>query len=177
VDFKTFQEESRRTATYPGLNESIEYPLMGLIGEMGELSEKFKKVLRDNNGAMSQDRIDGIIGELGDLCWYLFQIYSELKIDLQNNYTEMSIDKNKLNSTLSVLVAINCCVSDIAIYCLSSNKTLIGELTNNANTLISLIKEVCRLCNVSIEEVMDYNIKKLQDRLKRGVIKGDGDKR
>ena len=150
---------------------------MGLIGEMGELSEKFKKVLRDNNGAMSQDRIDGIIGELGDLCWYLFQIYSELKIDLQNNYTEMSIDKNKLNSTLSVLVAINCCVSDIAIYCLSSNKTLIGELTNNANTLISLIKEVCRLCNVSIEEVMDYNIKKLQDRLKRGVIKGDGDKR
>lgn len=61
MDFKTYQTESRKTATYPGLNQSIEYPLMGLMGEFGELCEKFKKILRDNNGNMSEERKDGVI--------------------------------------------------------------------------------------------------------------------
>lgn len=177
MDFKQYQKDSRLTAIYPGLNKSMEYPLLGLLGEGGELCEKIKKIIRDNNNIMSQDRIDGIIGEAGDLLWYLFQIYSELKIDFQDNYAEYTVDKNKLNSTLGILVAINCCISDIAIYCLSSNKTLISELTDKANTLISLIKEICKMCNISIEDAMQKNIDKLKDRQERNVIKGEGDNR
>lgn len=177
MDFKTYQTESRKTATYPGLDKDISYPLMGLCGECGELFEKFKKVLRDNNGVMSQERIDGIIGELGDSLWYLFQIHSELKIDFQDNYTEVTINKNDLNSILKILVAMNCCISDIAIYCLSSNKTLISELTKRTNTLIALIKEICKICNITIEEIMDKNIEKLKSRLERNVISGEGDDR
>jgi NTP pyrophosphatase (non-canonical NTP hydrolase) len=151
---------------------------MGLCGECGELFEKFKKVLRDNEGQLSKERIDGIIGELGDCCWYLFQIYSESNINFQDNYIEVQLDKNKLNSRLNILVAINCCISDIAIYCLSSNKTLTSELTDKANILIALIKEICKICNnITIEEIMDKNIKKLKSRLERNVIKGEGDNR
>lgn len=177
MDFKTYQTESRKTATYPGLDKDISYPLMGLCGECGELFEKFKKVLRDNKGEMSPDRIDGIISECSDILWYLFQIYSELKIDFQDNYTEVSVDQTKIKSVLHILVAMHCTVSDITIYCLSSNKTLIGELTDKANILIAIIKEICKICGVTIEKVMEYNIKKLQDRLNRNVICGDGDKR
>lgn len=177
MNFKIYQEQSRKTAIYPGLNKSIEYPLTGLLGEFGELCNKFKKVLHDNNGVVSQERIDGVIGELGDFCWYMFQIYSELKINFQDNYIEIPIDKNKLNSALAILVAMNCCISDIAIYCLSSNKTLMSELTNRANTLISLIKEICKMCNTTIEGVMDKNIEKLKSRLERNVVKGESDNR
>lgn len=177
MNFKEYQIESRKTAIYPGLDKDISYPLMGLCGEGGELCNKFKKVVRDNKGVLSQDRIDGIIGELGDFCWYLFQLYSELKIDFQDNYTEVSIDQTKIKSIQHTLVATHCCISDIAIYCLSSNKTLTSELTDKANTLITLIKEVCKIVHTTIEDVMDYNIKKLKDRLDRNVIRGDGDNR
>jgi len=177
MNFKQYQEESRKTATYPNLNQSIEYPLMGLMGEFGELSEKFKKIMRDNNGVMSQERIDGIKGELGDLMWYLFQIYSEAKIDFEKEYIEKQLFIEQKSSLLNLLVAMNCAISDIAIFCVSKNQVLLSCLTDSANSLVSCIKCVCNICNTTIEDIMDCNIKKLKDRLDRNVIRGDGDNR
>ena len=39
------------------------------------------------------------------------------------------------------------------------------------------LAEICTQQNIDLQEVADYNIKKLADRAKRGVIKGDGDSR
>lgn len=177
MNFKEYQTESRKTAKYPNLNQSIEYPLMGLMGEFGELSEKFKKIMRDNNGVMSQERIDGIKGELGDLMWYLFQIYSEAKIDFEKEYIEKQLFIEQKSSLLNLLVAMNCAISDIAIFCVSKNQVLLSCLTDSANSLVSCIKCVCNICNTTIEDIMDCNIKKLKDRLDRNVIRGDGDNR
>lgn len=177
MDFKTYQTESRKTATYPGLNQSIEYPLMGLMGEFGELCEKFKKILRDNNGNMSEERKDGVISECSDLLWYLFQIYSESKIDFEKEYVEKQLFAEQKSSLLNLLVAMNCAISDIAVFCVSKNQVLLSCITDPVNSLISCIKCICIICNTTIENVMDYNIKKLKDRLDRNVICGDGDKR
>lgn len=177
MNFKEYQEQSRKTAIYPGLNKSIEYPLTGLLGEFGELCNKFKKVLRDNNGVMSRERIDGVIGELGDLCWYVFQIYSESKIDFEKEYVEKQLFAEQKSSLLNLLVAMNCAISDIAVFCVSKNQVLLSCITDPVNSLISCIKCICIICNTTIENVMDYNIKKLKDRLDRNVICGDGDKR
>ena len=177
MNFKEYQTESRKTALYPNLNLSIEYPLMGLMGEFGELSEKFKKVLRDNKGVMSPDRIDGIINEASDILWYLFQIYSESGIDFEKEYTEKQLSMEQKSSLLNLLVAMHCSISDIAIFCVSKNKVLLSCITDPANSLVACVKCVCLMCNTTIENVMDYNIKKLKDRLDRNVIRGDGDKR
>jgi NTP pyrophosphatase (non-canonical NTP hydrolase) len=177
MNFKEYQTESRKTAKYPNLNQSIEYPLMGLMGEFGELSEKFKKIMRDNNGVMSQERIDGIKGELGDLMWYLFQIYSEAKIDFEKEYIEKQLFIEQKSSLLNLLVAMNCAISDIAMFCVSKNQVLLSIITDPSNSLISCIKCLCRMCNTTIEEVMDKNIEKLKSRLERNVIKGEGDNR
>jgi NTP pyrophosphatase (non-canonical NTP hydrolase) len=177
MDFKEYQIKSRETAQYPGLNNSIDYVLCGLLGEHGELCNKFKKILRDNNGIMSQERIDGIKGELGDLMWYLFQIYSEAKIDFEKEYIEKQLFIEQKSSLLNLLVAMNCAISDIAIFCVSKNQVLLSCLTDPANSLVSCIKCVCNICNTTIEDIMDCNIKKLKDRLDRNVIRGDGDER
>jgi len=177
MDFKTYQIESRKTAIYPGLDKDISYVLMGFMGEFGELSEKFKKVMRDNNGVMSQERIDGIINELGDILWYLFQVYSEAKIDFEKEYVEKQLFIEQKSSLLNLLVAMNCAISDIAIFCVSKNQVLLSCITDPSNSLVSCIKCLCQACNITIEEIMDKNIEKLKSRLERNVIKGEGDNR
>ncbi len=50
------------------------YLSLGLAGEMGELIEKVKKVVRNEGGVVSEEKIAGIKGELGDVLWYLSQL-------------------------------------------------------------------------------------------------------
>jgi len=177
MDFRTYQEESRKTAQYPGIGKSVAYPLLGLLGEFGELCEKFKKVLRDNNGELTQDRKDGIIGEAGDELWYLFNLYTEAHLDLEKEYVEKELTEEIKNSLVKLLVAMHCCISDIATFCTGENHVLLSKITEPSNTLLSCLKQICVMCNISIEDVMQKNIDKLKSRQERNVIKGDGDMR
>lgn len=45
--------------------------VLGIGGEAGEIMEKFKKILRDKQGKISQQDKDDIIKELGDVLWYV----------------------------------------------------------------------------------------------------------
>jgi len=78
-----YQELSRRTATYPDAGDNIVYPTLGLAGEAGEVSEKVKKLLRDDGGLMSDERREALAGELGDVLWYVAQVATEAGLDLQ----------------------------------------------------------------------------------------------
>lgn len=44
--------------------------VLGLGGESGEVLEKFKKILREKKGKISDADKDEIIKELGDVLWY-----------------------------------------------------------------------------------------------------------
>ena len=78
-----YQELSRRTATYPGAGDNIVYPTLGLSGEAGEVAEKVKKLLRDDDGVMSDERREALAGELGDVLWYVAQVATEAGLDLE----------------------------------------------------------------------------------------------
>jgi NTP pyrophosphatase (non-canonical NTP hydrolase) len=78
-----YQELSRRTATYPGAGENIVYPTLGLAGEAGEVAEKVKKLLRDDDGVLSDERRGALAGELGDVLWYVAQVATEAGLDLE----------------------------------------------------------------------------------------------
>ena len=48
--------------------------IVGLGGEAGDAQEKFKKIIRDKDGKISEeDRLE-IIKELGDILWYIATI-------------------------------------------------------------------------------------------------------
>lgn len=92
MDFKEYQKKSRKTAIYPQAGKNYIYPTLGLAGESGEVAEKIKKVIRDKKGKIDKETCTEIEKELGDVLWYISQLASELKIDL-NNVAEKNIEK------------------------------------------------------------------------------------
>ena len=92
MNFKEYQEKSRKTAIYPNAGENFIYPTLGLAGEAGEVAEKIKKVLRDNDGKVTEEKRAEIEKELGDVLWYVSQIASELGLSL-DQIAEKNIEK------------------------------------------------------------------------------------
>jgi NTP pyrophosphatase (non-canonical NTP hydrolase) len=94
MNFKDYQEKSRKTAIYPNKGENYIYPALGLSGEVGEVSEKFKKIIRDKEGQIAEVDKEEIEKELGDVLWYLSQIASELNLDL-SELAQKNLEKLK----------------------------------------------------------------------------------
>ncbi len=67
MELNTFQSEARKTALYPNVGNNFIYPTLGLCGETGEIAEKIKKIIRDNNNIADSERINEIKKELGDV--------------------------------------------------------------------------------------------------------------
>jgi NTP pyrophosphatase (non-canonical NTP hydrolase) len=77
-----YQSRSRVTAVYPAAGDNLLYPTLGLCGEAGEVAEKIKKMVRDDDGILSDARRDALSKELGDVLWYLAQLATEARLDL-----------------------------------------------------------------------------------------------
>jgi len=84
MDFKEYQKKSRETAIYPDVGENFIYPTLGLAGEAGEVAEKIKKVIRNDNGVLSDEKREEIKKELGDVLWYVAQLSTELELSLED---------------------------------------------------------------------------------------------
>jgi NTP pyrophosphatase (non-canonical NTP hydrolase) len=84
MNFNKYQEEAKKTALYPNQGDNYIYPTLGLTGEAGEVSDKIKKIIRDDNGIISPEKKEEIKKELGDVLWYIAQLSTELKIELED---------------------------------------------------------------------------------------------
>jgi NTP pyrophosphatase (non-canonical NTP hydrolase) len=91
VDLSEYQCLSRRTAEYPR-DAWLAYPALGLAGEAGEVAEHAKKAIRDDGGQVSEERRAAMAKELGDVLWYVAQLASELKLDL-DEIAQANLDK------------------------------------------------------------------------------------
>jgi NTP pyrophosphatase (non-canonical NTP hydrolase) len=94
MTFKEYQELAKTTAAYPNIGNNYIYPTLGLAGETGEVAEKIKKVIRDNNGMVDSEKKEEIAKELGDVLWYLAQLSTELKLDF-DYIAEKNLEKLK----------------------------------------------------------------------------------
>lgn len=69
---------------YGDITAELMAQVMGLVGESGEVAEKFKKIIRDKGGLLSDDDRTEIIKELGDILWYINAVAYLLGSDLDN---------------------------------------------------------------------------------------------
>jgi NTP pyrophosphatase (non-canonical NTP hydrolase) len=102
MDLADYQLRSRATAVYPGAGANLTYPALGLCGEAGEVAEKVKKTLRDDDGVLTDARRAALAGELGDVLWYLAQVATEAGLDL-DEIAEGNIAKLRSRQERAVL--------------------------------------------------------------------------
>ena len=91
LTLESYQNDAAKTAIYDEAY-GIVYPALGWVGEAGEVANKVKKMLRDDN----LDR-DGLKGEIGDCLWYLAALCRDLNLDLAD-VAQSNLDK--LNSRM-----------------------------------------------------------------------------
>lgn len=102
-DFNSYQQFALTTAIYPDRGNNLIYPTLGLVGEAGEVAEKVKKVIRDDEGVLNETNKAKIALELSDVCWYMATLASELGISLSEIFN-MNVEKlssRKERGTLS----------------------------------------------------------------------------
>jgi len=80
MDFDEYQIKARDTAIYPLIDQNLNYTLVGLAGEVGELLNIYKKVMRDHDGIITEELREKLIDELGDIHWYIAMAECEAKI-------------------------------------------------------------------------------------------------
>lgn len=93
LTFNEYQKQAETTAVYPGMGErdGLNYVVLGLCGESGEVAEKLKKSYRDD-GFVTEARRQAIRGELGDVLWYAAMLAGEIDEDL-GDVAQENLDK------------------------------------------------------------------------------------
>jgi len=101
MELNEYQNLATKTAIYPGQNSfvGLNYTVLGLCGESGEVAEKVKKIIRDHNLIINEERRNALIKELGDLMWYISNTAKELNMTLeeicQSNLEKLSDRKER----------------------------------------------------------------------------------
>lgn len=94
MDFDEYQKKATETNLF--INDTEErmlmYLSMGFAGETGEILNKLKKVLRDDNGVITPEKKKEVAKELGDALWYLSQLAQALNTSL-NDVARSNIEK------------------------------------------------------------------------------------
>jgi NTP pyrophosphatase (non-canonical NTP hydrolase) len=85
MDFNEYQTLASRTATFDGKQKEYQmlYLTLGIAGESGEVAEKVKKILRNDNGVVDPEKRDALKHEIGDVLWYLSQLARILDIPFE----------------------------------------------------------------------------------------------
>lgn len=90
MTFEEYQKISRENTSYPDDVKNVlknehrfVFPVLGLAGETGEVAEKIKKVIRDHQGIIDEEKKNELVKELGDILWYLTQLATDLNISLE----------------------------------------------------------------------------------------------
>lgn len=105
MNIDDYQVQSAKTAVYPRLGHGVVYPALGLAGEAGEVAEKVKKLIRDDNLKLSDEKKSELKKELGDVLWYVAQLATELDLSLNDiAYTNLEklasrADRGKLKGS------------------------------------------------------------------------------
>lgn len=92
MDLREYQQLALRTAAPKDKPNELLHLVLGLVGESGEIAEKFKKWVRDDGSDESRiDRAD-LTKELGDVLWYAAVLADYFDINF-DDVGRVNIDK------------------------------------------------------------------------------------
>lgn len=115
ITFSGYQQATNSTAIYPckGRVEpdvsisdqnarALLYVLAGLAGEVGEVTQKVKKVIRDDGGVFTAEKVKGLGKEVGGCFWYFAQLCETFGLDM-GEIAQQNLDVLASRQTRGVL--------------------------------------------------------------------------
>lgn len=168
VNIEEYQQRAVATALPTALN--YDYLIPGLVAEVGEVFGKVAKSVRDE---WSRERLqDELKAELGDCVWFWVLLCHVADVEPRGAkaYPEALSYKEVLLDLLDVTARLQ----DI------SNRAHFPE--SNAwhfwmEMYPSYIARVAMVYEIDMQEILEYNIEKLESRKARGTLTGSGDVR
>lgn len=179
ITLKEYQEQTVTTAIYPGAGEggteAIVYLALGL-SEVGEVFQHLAELARENVPLG-----EGFHAELGDLVWYVFQLYNELREAVEEVTTEGSRTDNPYHGAADLCIFVSE-IQGIVKKALRDRAGMIGNEDRVAilaflDLILVAIARLAEVTGTTLLDIAEKNAKKLADRRARGVLGGSGDSR
>lgn len=174
-------EMCARTAIFPP-EVAKPYTLTGLIGELGEVCNKLKKIVRDDGSRLNPTRANEIHAELGDVVWYvvlMFKAWGDSPEGTIGNLMPIVPATGVFAAEKFTAPAV-----EFVIYCAyfpmtRSPKFILERLAGLIESIGALPRSqpTVEYPTFTLVEVADRVIQKLSSRAERGKIAGDGDTR
>lgn len=92
MNLNDYQTAALRTAAPRDKKNEFFHLVLGLVGETGEIAEKVKKAVRDNDDFKAAIDTEDLKKELGDVMWYVAVLADHFDISL-DEIAEMNIAK------------------------------------------------------------------------------------
>ena len=177
IDWNKYQQEALTTAIYP-LERELDYTVLGLLSEVGELAEVFWDCY---------DQVDKwarMKGEGGDCFWYTAAVADAIKVPLQDVWDrrEVIVTYHFNDHILTKLTVVTGRIAGIVKKSIRDDGGVIS--VERREQIIGLLGEVLQLlvnlANQTGSSAAGYtqaNLNKLSDRKSRGVLTGSGDHR
>jgi len=93
MNFNDYQQQALTTLLSTGDEfKDIVHGVLGLSGEAGEVADKFKKIVRDKQGEISEQDRQELSKEIGDVLWYIAVLAHLLGVPLEQ-LVEQNLEK------------------------------------------------------------------------------------
>lgn len=84
MNLNDYQQAALRTAQPKDKKNEFFHLVLGLVGESGEIAEKVKKIVRDQDSDLDKLDKDDLKKELGDVLWHVAVLSDYFDISLED---------------------------------------------------------------------------------------------
>lgn len=166
------------TAIYPQERE-LEYLMLGLLSEVGETANVYKKAIRDDDGVITAERSERLADEIGDVLWYAtlhaFKVAEATEAEGARKLYDVAasaLNREPRNPGQVIL--------DLAAWAALDNPEEFDSLSG-----LTLVSELVRSLRLraergdllTVSSIASGVLAKLASRQERGTLQGSGDKR
>lgn len=183
MDYNEYQQQALTTAIYP-VDREVDYTIVGLGSEIGELAEVYAAAKRTFYGQLNGEDAKDALAECGDIFWYVAAAADALNLQLDWVLKQAVTDVHHVGKGLT-LVDMVVAHGKIQGILKKSIRDDNGYLSVHKENLIAA--ELCHIWNHTAQfiyllggteaGVMAANLNKLADRKARGALQGSGNNR
>lgn len=172
VEYKNMAVQRLNKTIFDNATESMNYGCMGLIEETGEIIAELRKPLFKGNFHEKELDSQKIKSELGDLMWYLALMCRNCNVNMEQiekakTITEQTEEKLPVREKM-IQISINMGqvtgeIVEEALKLHRGNGQKSELIEKMADQYIN-IKELASFFEITIEQILDENIKKINSR-------------